>query len=104
MGLLKRSAVHHGSIPVVKNINGQLCVVSQAEDYRYRGHDLLEYSLYEFVSATERRETKKFKKKMQKIWKTVIQNLINQKMMQMTALQTKSQLFQPTKWADNLQR
>ena len=63
MGLLKRSAVHHGSIPVVKNINGQLCVVSQAEDYRYRGQDLLEYSLYEFVSATERRETKKNQEK-----------------------------------------
>jgi hypothetical protein len=60
-GLLTRSSTQHGSVPVVRNKNGQLIVVTQAEDYMHRSAELIEYSLYELINTTYRKDIKQLK-------------------------------------------
>ena len=59
--LLKRSSGQQGSVPVVRNSKGELCIVTQAEDYRYRSEELRHYSLYELVNTTIRKDIKQLK-------------------------------------------
>ena len=54
--LLRRGTIRHGSVPVTRNTAGQLCVVTQAEDYMYRPVEFVSFSLYELVCMTYRRE------------------------------------------------
>jgi hypothetical protein len=61
--LLRRGASRHGSIPLMRNAAGKLCIVQQAEDYLYRHNDLVDFSLYEMVCTTYRREIARKKKK-----------------------------------------
>ena len=60
--LLRRSAARHGSICPELNVNGKLCVVTQAEDYHFRPIEFVDFSLYEFVCTTFRREKERKKK------------------------------------------
>jgi hypothetical protein len=60
--LLRRSAARHGSICPELNMNGKLCVVTQSEDYHRRPIEFVDFSLYEFVCTTFRREKEKKKK------------------------------------------
>ena len=60
--LLRRSAARHGSICPELNMNGKLCVVTQAEDYHFRPIEFVDFSLYEFVCTTFRRENERKKK------------------------------------------
>ena len=53
--LLRRGGTQHGSIPLMHNSSGKLCVVTQAEDYHFRSKELADYSLYEMVCTTYRR-------------------------------------------------
>ena len=53
--LLRRGTIRHGSVPVTRNNSGQLCVVTQAEDYMYRPEEFKSFSLYEMVCMTYRR-------------------------------------------------
>jgi hypothetical protein len=54
--LLRRGTIRHGSVAVTRNTTGQLCVVTQAEDYMYRPEEFKSFSLYEMVCMTYRRE------------------------------------------------
>ena len=57
--LLRRSTAEHGSIPVMRNASGSLCIVTQAEDYHCRSTELGPFSLYEMVCTMYRRDIKK---------------------------------------------
>ena len=54
--LLRRGTIRHGSVAVTRSTTGQLCVVTQAEDYMYRPEEFKSFSLYEMVCMTYRRE------------------------------------------------
>jgi hypothetical protein len=54
--LLRRGTIRHGSVAVTRNTTGQLCVVTQAEDYMHRPEEFKSFSLYEMVCMTYRRE------------------------------------------------
>jgi hypothetical protein len=43
-------------VPVTRNSTGELCVVTQVEDYHYRPEEFKSFSLYEMVCITYRRE------------------------------------------------
>ena len=55
-GLLRRGTIRHGSVPVTRNSTGELCVVTQVEDYHYRPEEFKSFSLYEMVCMTYRRD------------------------------------------------
>ena len=50
--LLRRGTIRHGSVAVTRSTTGQLCVVTQAEDYMYRPEEFKSFSLYEMVCMT----------------------------------------------------
>ena len=60
--LLRRGTVHTGSVPLVRNSDGKLLIVPQIVDYQFRNQALQDYSLYELVCCTYRREITSNKK------------------------------------------
>ena len=61
--LLRRGAIQCGSVPLMRNAAGKLCIVQQAEDYRFRHEALADFSLYELVCTSYRREIQRKRKK-----------------------------------------